>query len=402
MSRSSAPLLVVGGGLVGATAALSLARRGHAVTLVERAPPQSAAPSAGSLGVDLRTVALAPDSLALLREVGAWDTELEAAAERYGAMEVWDAEGTGRIRFEAAELGQPSLGVIVENIRVLRRLWQCLRDEGVTLRTGAGVTALSVDPGAGISIALDDGTRLGGRLVLAADGARSRVRELAGIGTEETDTGQTAIATVVATERPHGHTAWQRFLPTGPLAFLPLPDHPDGRHRCAVVWSLDRARAEEVAALDDAAFAAALGRAFERRLGDILAVDRRIGFPLVQIHARRYVAPGVVLVGDAAHVVHPLAGQGVNLGLRDVRRLVTELDRIRATGPLLDPNLLARYERERRGENALMLGSLLGLKRLFGADQLGIRLLRNAGLRFTDGSATIKRRLMVHALGLTA
>jgi 2-octaprenylphenol hydroxylase len=271
----------------------------------------------------------------------------------------------------------------------------------VTLRTGASAAALTAGE-TGVRLTLEDGTDLEAALVIGADGGRSRVRALAGIEAETTDTDQIAVVTAVATERPHGGTAWQRFLSTGPLAFLPLPDAPDGRHRCSVVWSLDRARAEAVQALDDAAFVRELERAFEGRLGAITGVDRRVSFPLLQVHARRYRAPGVVLVGDAAHVVHPLAGQGVNLGLRDVALLVRELER---TAPgagrgLLDVELLARYERDRRGDNALMLASLLGLKRLFGAEDLAVRWLRNAGLRFTDRSATIKRRLMAHALGL--
>jgi 2-octaprenylphenol hydroxylase len=398
---SRPPVLVVGGGLVGAVTALALAARGWPVTLVDRARPETTAGDAGALGVDLRTVALAPDALALLEAVGAWDPELALAAEAYDAMEVWDADGTGRIRFEAGDFGLERLGVIVENRRLLARLWAVLEASGVTLRTGAGAAALAVDE-SGVRLTLEDGAVLQAALLIGADGGRSRVRALAGIDAETTDTGQSAVVTAVATERPHGGTAWQRFLSTGPLAFLPLPDAPDGRHRCSLVWSLDRARAEVMQALDDAGFVHELERAFEGRLGAITAVDRRVSFPLPQVHARHYRAPGVVLVGDAAHVVHPLAGQGVNLGLRDVALLVRELERA-ASGParrLLDVDLLARYERARRGDNALMLASLLGLKRLFGADDPAVRWLRNAGLRFTDRSATIKRRLMAHALGL--
>lgn len=398
MSRP--PVLVVGGGLVGAVTALALASRGWPVTVVDRARPETTVGDAGALGVDLRTVALAPDAIALLASVGVRDPDLALAAEAYGAMEVWDADGTGRIRFEAGDFGLERLGVIVENRRLLARLWAVLEASDVTLRTGAGVTTLAAEA-TGVRLTLEDGAVLQAALVIGADGGRSRVRALAGIDAETTDTGQTAVVTAVATERPHGGTAWQRFLSTGPLAFLPLPDAPDGRHRCSVVWSLGRARAEAVQALDDPAFVHELERAFEGHLGAITAVDRRVSFPLLQVHARHYRAPGVVLVGDAAHVVHPLAGQGVNLGLRDVALLVRELDRTApAPGGLLDVDRLARYERARRGDNALMLASLLGLKRLFGADALAVRWLRNAGLRFTDRSATIKRRLMARALGL--
>ena len=212
------------------------------------------------------------------------------------------------------------------------------------------------------------------------------------------------MATTAVVEAPHGDTAWQRFLETGPLAFLPLPDDDAGRHRVSVVWSLDEAEAEGVRGLDDAAFAGALERAFEGRLGRVLAVAPRGSFPLVQVHAERYAADRVVLVGDAAHVLHPLAGQGVNLGLKDVVVLARVLrDLVRGpAGPagLGDARLLGRYERARRGDNALALGAMDGLKRLFGADDPAVRLLRNTGLAWVDRLAPVKRAFAEHALGL--
>lgn len=389
-----APLVIVGGGLVGAALALALERRGLAVQLVEPQPPSDAR-------VDPRTVALSPASIDLLRTLGAWTDELPGACA-YRAMDVWDAGGTGRIRFEAEALGVRSLGTIVPNGSALARLWARLAVRGVETITGAGVTALERLPGV-TRLTLADERVLQTPLAIAADGGRSALRGFAGVPVRTTAMGQVAIATTAIVERPHEDTAWQRFMDTGPLALLPLADDADGRHRVSVVWSLDEAAAEAVRRLDDGAFAQALTSASEARLGRILEVAPRGGFPLFQVHADRYVDDGLVLVGDAAHVVHPLAGQGVNLGLKDVTVLTDVLADI-ASGPAArrigEARMLRRYERARRGDNALALGAMEGLKRLFGAEDPGMRLLRNRGLSFVDRAASVKRAFAEHALGL--
>ena len=389
-----APLVIVGGGLVGAALALALERRGLAVQLVEPQPPSDAR-------VDPRTVALSPASIDLLRTLGAWTDELPGACA-YRAMDVWDAGGTGRIRFEAEALGVRSLGTIVPNGSALARLWARLAVRGVETITGAGVTALERLPGV-TRLTLADERVLQTPLAIAADGGRSALRGFAGVPVRTTAMGQVAIATTAIVERPHEDTAWQRFMDTGPLALLPLADDADGRHRVSVVWSLDEAAAEPLRRLDDGAFAQALTSASEARLGRILEVAPRGGFPLFQVHADRYVDDGLVLVGDAAHVVHPLAGQGVNLGLKDVTVLTDVLADI-ASGPAArrigEARMLRRYERARRGDNALALGAMEGLKRLFGAEDPGMRLLRNRGLSFVDRAASVKRAFAEHALGL--
>lgn len=400
MTRS-ADIVVVGAGVVGACAALALTRLGADVIVLERRAPEVKAATAGVLGEDLRTLALSPASMALLAELEVAEADWAAAGCAYSAMEVWDAEGTGSLRFTAEEIGVPDLGRLVPHHPLALALWQTLEREGIACITGASVSGLDAC-GSRTTVSLDDGREVEAALVVAADGGESRVRALAGIEVSSEDTGQRAIATLVELERPHENTAWQRFLPTGPLAFLPLPDV-DGRHRVSVVWSLDTDRAEFIEALSDSDFAAALGAAMEGRFGAVLAVDRRVGFPLQQRHARTYRAPGVVLVGDAAHVLHPLAGQGVNLGLADVRVLRDELRRpLRGPGRarLGDPDLLYHYERIRRGENAIMLRTMDGLQRLFAAEDPGVRWLRNEGLRRVGDLGFVKRTLLRQAMGL--
>ncbi|MCC5886313.1 MAG: FAD-dependent oxidoreductase [Gammaproteobacteria bacterium] len=400
MSRR-ADIVVVGAGVVGACAALALARLGAEVMVLERRAPGAKAPTAGVLGEDLRTLALSPASIALLAELDVDESDWAAAGCPYGAMEVWDAEGTGNLRFTAEEIGVAELGRLVPHHPLAFALWQTLEREGIACVTGAGVSGMEALGGRSV-VRLDDGSEVEAALVVAADGGESRVRSLAGIEVSSEDTGQRAIATLAEIERPHENTAWQRFLPTGPLAFLPLPDV-DGRHRVSVVWSLDTDRALAMEALADAEFAAALSRAMEGRFGAVLAVDRRVGFPLQQRHAQTYRAPGVVLVGDAAHVLHPMAGQGVNLGLQDVRVLRDELRRpLRGPGRALlgDPDLLYHYERIRRGENAIMLRTMDGLQRLFAAEDPGLRWLRNEGLRRVGDLGMVKRTLLRQAMGL--
>jgi 2-octaprenylphenol hydroxylase len=222
---------------------------------------------------------------------------------------------------------------------------------------------------------------------VAADGAQSRVRESLHFATREWDYGHRAIVCTVATELAHQHTAWQRFLPSGPLAFLPLPVNGE-RHLCSIVWSVREALAPELLELDEAGFCEALGRAFEWRLGQVL-------------HAVEYVQPRVALVGDAAHTIHPLAGQGINLGLKDVAVLADEI--LRASRRGRDPGdigVLRRYQRQRKGENLLMMGAMDAFKFLFEQQALPLRWLRNAGMSGVDRSRLLKQQIMRHAMGL--
>ena len=386
-------ILVVGGGMVGAAFACACLDKGWRIALVEFREPQRSWP-AGE--VDLRVSALSRASQRILERLGAWERILDLGASPYREMRVWDAVGGGSIHFDSAELGEPDLGHIVENRVTQLALWERLEaaDE-VTLFCPAGLDEIDLTADA-TSLDLKDGRRLSARLLVGADGRDSRVRGRVGIATRGWLYDQQAIVANVAVQEWHRETAWQRFLPTGPLAFLPLGDG-----RCSIVWSATEARAEELLALGDADFRRELEAAIEGRLGIIGEIGPRAAFALRMQHAKQYVKQRLALIGDAAHAVHPLAGQGVNLGFLDAAALAAALeearDKRRDIGGLW---ALRRYERARRGENMLMLGAMDGFKRLFSNALPPLAVLRSTGLSAVDRLGPVKHLFMRHALGL--
>ncbi|WP_237457471.1 UbiH/UbiF/VisC/COQ6 family ubiquinone biosynthesis hydroxylase [Pseudomaricurvus sp. HS19] len=400
-------IVVVGAGMVGSAIACALAADPRGADL-RIAVVEAGADPAQFSGTDFdpRVVALTHASRDLLDSVGAWSLIEAERACPYRHMVVWDAEGTGSIDFHAAEVQQANLGHIVENSVVTRALLGCLRAlPQIELLQPARVETLLRDEENGQpQVLLADGRVLTSSLLLAADGANSRVRQLANMATREWSYGQQAIVTTVRTERSHDDTAWQRFLASGPLAFLPMQTATaEGvdSHHCSIVWSLNDDCVESLMALDDEAFAAQLGEAFEMKLGAITQVDRRFCFPLRQRHAVDYVQRGIALMGDAAHTIHPLAGQGVNLGFLDVCAMRDEILRACERGvPLSDPSVLNRYQRSRKSHNLSMMGLMEGFQRLFGADNLGVRWLRNAGMRQVNRLGPLKNRLVRQAMGL--
>ncbi|MGM0572061.1 MAG: UbiH/UbiF/VisC/COQ6 family ubiquinone biosynthesis hydroxylase [Pseudomonadota bacterium] len=398
-------ILVVGGGMVGSALALGLSRQGWNVGLVEGSERKTLLePAAEATGVDSfdpRVSAISVASQRLLEQLGVW-TEITAGRHcPYTTMTVWDGDGTGRIQFEAAELRAPALGTIIENRRIVRTLFAALVDSSVELIDGVKVSDWWQD-GKERGIRLEDGRTLAAQLVVAADGAHSRLRQWVGLPTREWDYGQQAIVCTVQTTQSHRFTAWQRFSPTGPLAFLPLLTESGDEHFCSIVWSQDTEEARRLMALDDNAFRAELEKAIERELGSAEAVSRRYAFPLRQRHAKDYIAGGFALVGDAAHTIHPLAGQGANLGYGDVRALLDELSRARQAGISPDNELvLARYQRRRKGENLAMMAAMEGFKQLFARDELSVRWLRNTGMRWLNQLGPIKNRIAAEAMGLS-
>ncbi|KJV27446.1 UbiH/UbiF/VisC/COQ6 family ubiquinone biosynthesis hydroxylase [Luteibacter yeojuensis] len=383
---------VVGGGMVGAAAALALARAGFSVALVDAREP---AAWAASQDVDLRVVGLAPSSIRLLDELGAWQGIRDGRASPYASMVVWDAENGATLHFDAADEGRDLLGYIVENNLVQAVLWQALDAAGVRRVVPAEVTGYSMREDRA-QLELADGECLSAQLVVAADGADSPLRAMVGIGTHGRDYAQRGIVAHVATARPHERTAWQRFLPGGPLAFLPLADG-----RCSIVWSLPEPEAQRVLALDDDAFRRELGVASDFRLGPIEAVTRRAAFPLRLKLADRYEVGRLVLLGDAAHAVHPLAGQGVNLGLRDVAELRDTLVEARAAGrDFAATHVLRRYARRRRSADEIDARSFDALARIYGWTSFPLVTARGVGVRILDRLPALKRQLARHAAGL--
>jgi 2-octaprenylphenol hydroxylase len=396
--------------MVGLSLALALAETGLSLTLIDNQPalPQVATLQ-GSLrqpGFDSRVSAITPASQRFLHKLGVWQSLSELRISPYRDMQVWDADGTGAVHFAAEDVHAPWLGHIVEN-RLLSAVLSAALQQAPRLRLLLNDAVDSVQPAAGAGssplLTLKSGTPLQCKLLIGADGGNSVVRREAGFATREWSYEQQAVVCTVRTEKPHAATAWQRFMSSGPLAFLPLylPDAVE-QHYSSIVWSCDTAFAQELMALPDEMFATRLGQAFEHRLGAIESVSTRHAFPLQQQHARDYVQPGLALVGDAAHTIHPLAGQGVNLGFADAECLAQVIQAAMQRGEdFASLQTLSRYQRQRKGENLGMMLGMEAFKRAFGSDELAIRWLRNTGLKIADGNRTLKQMLIKRAMGLS-
>ena len=391
-------MIVVGAGVVGvAMASLLVARKlvapGRIAVVADRfaeAPPTG-------VDWDLRVFAMSRASERLLKLCGAWQRLPSNRVFAYERMTVWDAAGaptgSGSLTFDCAQIGEPNLGYIVDG-RALQ--WQCLqaaRASGVVFIEGAVADVAIGDED--VSLRLRDGRELRSALLAAADGTDSKIRTSVGIDTAGHAYQQDALVAHVRTSRPHANTAWQRFLNTGPVAFLPLQDG-----RSSIVWSVARPRADELRAMSPDEFGSALTSASGEALGHCTLTTALASFPLKLQYAVDYARPRVVLLGDAAHVVHPLAGQGLNLGLLDCAALAQALEESGGAANYGDYKTLRRYERRRRSENLLAAAALDGLERLFaGSDALSAG-LRTAGLTAVSKIPFLKRRFAQRALGL--
>lgn len=397
-------IVVVGAGIAGSALASALSGNGLAIALVEAQSLQRPElPAQRDLQhFDPRVSAITPRSKSVLEGLGAWEAIAGYRQCAYRHMTVWDAEGTGGIEFDCTDVNAPALGHIVENRAIVSALLGCVSASAdITTFGETRLQDCSRDESTSVMrVQLEDGATLEADLLVAADGAMSRVRDMLGFTTREWDYGHRAIVTTVQVEHTHEETCWQRFLTTGPLAFLPLPGEGD-HHYCSIVWSVHDERSAQLMALDDDAFSEELERAIERRLGSVLGCSSRFAFPLRQRHAVDYVQPGVALVADAAHTIHPLAGQGINLGLQDVAVLAEEIlaghSKGVAPGELA---LLRRYQRRRKGENLLMMAAMDGFKALFEQQALPLRWLRNAGMRSVGQMGPLKQQLIRRAMGV--
>lgn len=366
--RDFIDVAVIGGGIVGSTAALALARQGLRVVLVEAGAPPAWRPET----CDLKVYAIATDSRLLLDELAVWASVASARVQPYRRMRVWDAAGGDELCFDADQLGRESLGYIVEHALLADRLWTAVgREAGIELHCPARLHEIQLQDD-GVVLVMADGERVRARFVVGADGASSRLRELAGIASDARDYGQRGLVAYVETSRSHEDTCWQRFLPGGPLAFLPCPDG-----RSSIVWTLPDAEAERLLHVDEQAFCHELTRAIDARLGEVTAVTERRAFPLRRNLAHGMLQGRIALLGDAAHVVHPLAGQGLNLGMRDVASLASLVAGSRASGrDWLAPHRLERWARTRVSENAVAAHAFEAINGLFSNDAMLPTLLR--------------------------
>ncbi len=388
MSAADYDIVIAGGGMIGTSLALALAGSGRAIAVVEPVARQDAAQPS----FDDRSTALSRSSQRTFSALGLWSA-IAAAATPIRHIHVSDRGRFGFSHIDADEQGVEALGYVVINRVLGEVLQQALADaSNVDLLCPARITGVRNADDA-VSVTLDEGDRsLRARLLVAADGARSGVREMLGIGAQQVDYGQHAVIGNLLPSRPHDDTAWERFTEDGPLAMLPLAEQ-----RAAFVWTLPPAIADRVMQLDDAAFTARLQDAFGFRLGRFSRVGRRARYPLGLSRALGLVSGRGVVVGNAAHGLHPVAAQGFNLGLRDVAALA---DCIAGSNDPGDAALLERYADWRRGDQDKLVRFTDGLVRLFGSNRPPLRVLRNLGMLGFDLLPGVRRQFARHTMGL--
>lgn len=391
-------ILIVGGGVTGLTLAAKLAAVDQPlrVTVIDAAArPRFSVKD----DVALRVSAIATGSADILDSIGAWQHVRDQRLCAYERMCVWDERdlpgSNASLHFDAAEFGVSQLGFIVENVLLQDALLKALQTTSVAVRFDTPIRSLG-QQGHRYRIELDDDRMLLADLVVGADGARSFVRNAVGIETNRWPYDQTAFVTHLQPEEPHRDTAWQRFLKEGPIGILPLADG-----RVSVVWSTTPQNAALASEASDEALGEMLTNASGNALGDLTAAGPRGSFPLSAQHASSYVLPGIALIGDAAHAIHPLAGQGANLGLQDASELAGVIGAALAKGEYPgDLPVLRRYERARKGANATMLHFMTGLNRLFSNDSPILAELRMTGMRLFNRSGPIRERAVKTALGI--
>ena len=383
-------IAIVGGGMIGLAAAAALSGQGRRIGVIEAgdAPP----PIARDEPLRARVVALSRASQNLLQRLGAWSAIQARRATAYHHMIVWDANSFGEIAFHAEEAGEPDLGHIVENHLIERTLFEVCDARDDIEWIGQSRVERVMTEGEDVVVTLEEGRIVMANLLIGADGARSRVREVAGFQTAETDYAERAIVALVKMENPNQSTAWQRFLDNGVLALLPVADG-----GFSIVWSVVEAEAARLMALDDQAFSRELTAASDGRLGRVVELGQRFDFPLTGMQAKPHIKPRIALIGDAAHRVHPLAGQGANLGFLDVAELAGIINPARRSPG--DWLLLRRYQRARGGDNLAMQKLMEGFDRLFVNRNPLLAALRGVGLTTVNALKPVKYEMMRFALG---
>ena len=391
MTNQPTEIAIVGGGMVGGVLALGLAQHGFAVTVIEHAEP---APFVADSQPDVRISAISAASVSLLKGLGVWDAVQAMRCHPYRRLETWEWE-TAHVVFDAAELKLPLLGYMVENTVLQQALWQALEAHPkVTLRVPGSLIALHRHDDLQ-ELELKGGEVIRAKLVIGADGANSQVRQMAGIGVHAWQYAQSCMLISVQCENDPGDSTWQQFTPDGPRAFLPLFDN-----WASLVWYDSPARIRQLQNMNMAQLQAEIAKHFPSRLGYVTPLAAG-AFPLTRRHALQYVQPGLALVGDAAHTIHPLAGQGVNLGFMDAAELIDELKRLHAQGKDIGQHLyLRRYERSRKHSAALMLAGMQGFRDMFSGSHPAKKFIRDMGLKLADTLPGVKPQLIRQAMGL--
>lgn len=393
-------VVIVGGGMVGSMLAAALATRDTLgaslkIALLENRAPEPFEPGSDPK-YDIRVSALSAATQAMFENVGAWQGIVDRRACPYREMLVWDGEAHGRTHFKSSEVGMPELGHIVENrVMQLALLDRLLTLDNVDYLCPVSLRGYQVVD-SGVVCDLSDGHKsISAKLLVGADGAQSTVRALAGIEVERQAYPQHALVATIQTQLPQQDITWQRFQPTGPEAFLPLCGN-----FASMVWYHDEEEVDRLRHLNDEEFIEEMERAFPEELGGIQKLVERGSFPIAKAHAQHYIAERVALIGDAAHTVHPLAGQGVNLGMLDAAALTDVVsDAFGAGNDIGSRRQLRKYERWRRGENSIMISILDGFYHAFKPQATAFQKVRSAALNVADSAGPLKRFVMHYALG---
>jgi len=386
-------IVISGGGMVGLLLANALAPQGLSIAIIESS---ETLPGWNKTEFDMRVSAITRASQKILTTLGVWQDMADMRISPFREMHVWDSTGDGVIHFDSADIGQDCLGHIIENSVIQLALHQHLKTfNNIDWFQPATPSALVIDDEQ-VSLTLENEALITAKLLVGADGGQSWVRKQAGIAVRSTNYKQQAVVATVKTQLFHQETAWQRFMPSGPLAFLPLTDG-----YSSIVWSTTPEYADDLLAMDDNGFKQALAEGFDFKLGEILETSARAKFPLRAQHAQHYARERLVLIGDAAHTIHPLAGQGVNLGFADAATLAeVVVDAAKAKQDIGNLKILRRYERWRKGDNLAMLSAMTGFKNLFGNNNGVLKALRNTGLNITNNFSPVKNTIIRHAMGL--
>lgn len=393
-NKTSYDIIIVGAGIVGLSFAHLLAQSTLRIAIVDSKPLKKILINKG---YDARVYAITPGTVRSFNKMQCWDTIAQQRLGTFREMHVWDENGAGRISFNAQDIGEAKLGNIIEHRVIINALLQQLTAcPNVSVLAPLSLQRLSITTDEA-TLLTDDNQTLQAKLIIGADGGNSWVRTQANFPINESDYGHHALATTVKTAKPHQNVAWQRFLSDGPLAFLPLDDP----HYCSIVWSAPPQHIAHLKSMPEEHFRSALTRAFDMTLGEIRSIAPRFSFPLTKRHAKKYVKSRIALIGDAAHTIHPLAGQGLNLGVADADALADIIiDALKHDRDFYSLPQLRRFERARKTQMRVMFAVTDGFKNGFTNQNTGLQYLRNLGLSFGDHLPPFKQFIMRKVMGL--